>query len=147
MHPIRSAVFLLLVVISCRPQEPLVLKQIKYVELDLGERAVLRARAVIHNPNPVRVRLRKADIEVWVNGQHSATLKQEFNQLIPAQDDFTLPLEVLLNLQQLGLIDAVLSVLGGKKFQVEYRGTLSLTYKGVRITLPVQHREEIRIRL
>lgn len=95
----------------------------------------------------MRVKLRKADIEVSIDGQRAATIQQDFNLFIPARSDFTLPLEVKVSLREMGFLDTVLSVLGGKKFEVQYTGMLWLSYKGVRLKLPVSHREEVRIRL
>ncbi len=133
--------------LACRPDEPLQLRQIKNVSVELSQDPLLRAEAVIHNPNKIRVKLRKADIEVKVDGKQAATIQQDFNLVIPGQSDFTLPLEVKLNLREMGFIDTVLSVLGGRKFEVQYTGILWLSYKGVRIKLPVSHREEMRVRL
>lgn len=133
--------------LSCKPDEPLQLRQIKNVKVELTQEPLLRAEAVIHNPNKMRVKLRRADIEVKVDGKKTAAIQQDFNLIIPAASDFTLPLEVKINLREMGFLDTVLSVLGGKKFEVQYTGMLWLSYNGVRIKLPVNHREEVRIRL
>lgn len=132
---------------SCKPNEPLQLRQIKNVKVELNQEPFIRAEAVIHNPNKMRVKLRKADVEVRVDGKHAASIQQDFNLIIPAESDFTLPLEVKVNLREMGFLDTVLSVLGGRKFEVQYTGMLWLTYNGVRIKLPVRHREEVRVRL
>lgn len=132
---------------SCTPDEPLQLRQIKNIKVELTREPLLRAEAVIYNPNKMRVKLRKADIEVSIDGQRAATIQQDFNLFIPARSDFTLPLEVKVSLREMGFLDTVLSVLGDKKFEVQYTGMLWLSYKGVRLKLPVSHREEVRIRL
>lgn len=132
---------------SCRPDETLQLRQIKNVKVELAQEPIIRADAIIHNPNRMGGKLRKADIVVKVDGKPAATLQQNFNQRIPAQSDFTLPLEVRISLQDIGLLNTVLSVLGGKKIDIEYTGNIWITYNGVRIKLPVQHREEVRVRM
>lgn len=142
-----SALAILILATTCRPDEPLQLQQIKNVQVELAQEPLLRAEAIIHNPNKMSVKLRRADIAVQVDGKPAATIQQEFNMKIPAQSDFSLPLEVKVNFREMGFLDTVLSVLGGKKFEVSYTGTLWLSYNGVRIKLPVNHREEVRVRL
>jgi LEA14-like dessication related protein len=143
----RLCLFVLWCLAACGPVSSLQLRQIRNVQAELGSSPLLRAEAVIHNPNRMRVKLRKADIEVHIDNKPAAYIQQHFNLTIPPRADFSLPLEVKVNLEEMGLLNTVLSVLGGKKFEVQYTGTLWLSYHGMRIKLPVNHREEVRIRL
>lgn len=148
-YPLKTGVLCLMLVLfaaSCQTVKPLHLQQIKNVGVRVAQPPVLQAEAVIHNPNRVRVKLRRAIIEVHVDGKPAASIQQDFNFKIPPQSDFTLPLEVTVNLNDTGLLNTVLSLLNARKFEVAYTGTLWLSYRGIRMKLPVNHREEVRLR-
>jgi hypothetical protein len=65
---------------------------------------------------------------------------------VPANDEFTVPLEVKLNLKEMGFLDTVFSLIGGKRFQIHYKGSIRLQYSGVPFTVPVDYKDEIRMR-
>ena len=43
-------------------------------------------------------------------------------------------------------MDTLLGVIGGKKFEVRYKGSLKLSYHGFPINVPVNYSDEVRIR-
>jgi len=45
------------------------------------------------------------------------------------------------------LLDTLLGMLGGKKLNVHYKGALKLNYHGMPIRVPVDYKDEVRIRL
>jgi hypothetical protein len=91
-------------------------------------------------------RLKKIDIVVYVNGKRAAHVDQRLRTLIPAKGEFKVPLEVKLSIKELGFMDTLLGVLGGKKFEVRYEGKLKMTYKGIPFSVPVDYKDEVRIR-
>lgn len=131
---------------SCAPKEDVVLRRIKDVVVDVADQPMLRANATLYNPNKTRIKLRKVDLEVFVDGKSSATINQTLNLKVPSQSEFTIPIEVKLNLQKMGLADAVFGVLGGKKFKIRYKGKIKITYKAVPVSVPVDYEDEIKIR-
>jgi LEA14-like dessication related protein len=133
---------------SCKtPKEDVVLRQIKDVIVDVTTEPILKANAVLFNPNNVKMKLRKIDIEVFVDGKPSATIDQTVNMMIPAKAEFIVPLEVKLNLKQMGFLDTVFGVIGGKKFKIRYKGNIRITYKSLPIRVPVDYEDEIRVRM
>jgi hypothetical protein len=48
-------------------------------------------------------------------------------------------------MKELGLVDTILGMLGGKKFDIEYRGKLRLSYRGIPLKVPVNHKSQIRV--
>ncbi len=132
---------------SCVPKEKVVLRKIKDIVVDANTEPVLRANAVLYNPNKLKMTLRKIDMEVFVDGKKAALINQKLKTKIPAEAEFTVPLEVKLNLKELGFFDTVLAVLGGKKMKIRYTGSIRLTYKSVPITIPVDYQDEIRVRI
>lgn len=138
---------LAVVLFSCRkPTEEVKLRQIRDVVVDATSEPTLKANAIFFNPNRIRGKLKKIDVEIFVDGKRAGAVKQDYNTVIPANAEFTVPLEVKLAIKELGFMDAILGVLGGKKFEVRYQGNLKLAYKGVPINVPVNYKDEVRIR-
>lgn len=135
----------LLVVASCKPREDVVLRQVKDIVVDASTEPVLQANAIFYNPNNMRMKLRKLDLEVYVNDKLSATIDQKLDTRIPARAEFTVPLEVKLNLKEKGFLNTVFKVIGGKKLKVHYKGTVSITYKGIPVRVPVDYEDEVRM--
>lgn len=132
---------------SCnRPDEDIVLRQIRDVLVDASTEPMLKANAVFYNPNNMRGKLRKINVDIFVNGKKSATINQQLKTIIPPKNEFTVPLEVKLSMKELGFMDTLLGVIGGKRFEVRYEGVLKLTYRGIPISVPVNYKDEIRVR-
>ena len=139
--------FLIIVAVSCTPKEDVVLRRIRDVVVDVSTDPLLKANAILFNPNKEKMKLRKIDIEVFVDGKSSATIDQTLNMQIPAKAEFSVPLEVQLNLKQIGFMDTVFGVIGGKKFKIRYKGNIKVTYRGLPIRVPIDYEGEIRVRL
>ena len=146
---IYISLFILLsvVITGCkRPKEDIVLRQIKDVVVDATSDPMLKANAIFYNPNSMRGKLKKIDVDIYVDGKKAASVNQQLKTQIPAQAEFTVPLEVKLNIKELGFMDTLFGLIGGKKFEVRYEGVLKLSYHGVPINVPVKYRDEVRIR-
>ena len=132
---------------GCKPKEDVVLRKITNIVVDVTTEPVLQASAVLYNPNNMRMTIKKLDIEIFVDGKKAALIDQKMKTRVPAKSEFTVPLEAKLNLKELGFLDTVFAVLGGKKMKIRYKGAIRLTYKGVPIRVPVDYQEEIRVRI
>jgi hypothetical protein len=129
-----------------KPDQDIELKRIKDVVVDASSEPMLKANAVFFNPNKVRGRLKRIDVQIYLNGKKAAHVDQHLKTSIPSQAEFTVPLEVKLAIKELGFMDTVLGMLGGKKYEVHYKGFLRLSYHGVPIKVPVDYKDEVRIR-
>lgn len=141
--------FLLLVLITaCVPKEEVVLRSIANEKLETNSNGdqILKADAIFYNPNNVRMKLKEINIEVFVNGKKAAHTDQKFNSLIKAKSEFTVPLEIKLSLKELGLLDTILSFLGGKKYEIQFKGQLRIKVHGLTFKVPVDHKEEFRLK-
>ncbi len=137
----------LLLVSGCkRPEEDIVLRQIRDVVVDASTDPILKANAIFYNPNKMRGKLKKIDIEIFVNGKKAASVNQQLKTVIPSMSEFAVPLEVKLSMKELGFMDTLLGVIGGKKFEIRYTGILKLSYRGFPIQVPVNYKDEVRIR-
>lgn len=128
------------------PKEQVVLKQIRDVVVDATTDPLLKANAIFYNPNDARAKLKKIKVDIYINGKKAGEIDQDLKTLIPAKSNFTVPIEVKLALKEFGVLDTIFSMLGGKKFEVHYQGSLRLTYHGVPIRVPVDYKDEIRLK-
>ena len=129
-----------------RPEQDIVLRQIRNVVVDASTAPMLTANAIFYNPNNMRGKLRKIDIEIFVNGKKAGSVNQQLKTVIPSKSEFTIPIEVKLSLKEQGFMDTLLGVIGGRKFEVRYTGSLKLNYRGVPVRVPVDYKDEVRIR-
>ncbi len=147
---LRNAYLLVLVVLlftGCqRPKEDIVLRQIKDIVIDATTDPMLKANAIFYNPNSMRGKLKRINVDIFVNGKKAASVNQQLKTVIPANDEFSVPLEVKLAIKELGFMDTLLGMIGGKKFEVVYEGSLKLSYHGFPISVPVRYKDEIRVR-
>ena len=140
-----SLAFVLLA--GCRkPEEDIVLRDIRDVVVDATSGPMLKANAIFYNPNEMRGRLRKIDVEIFVNGKKAATVEQTVRMSIPAASEFTVPLEVRLAMKEMGVMDTIFGMIGGKTFEIHYKGSLKLSYRGIPINVPVDYKDEVRLR-
>ena len=128
------------------PDEKIVLRKIRDVVVDASTEPTLKANAVFYNPNDMRGRLKRINVEIFVDGKKAAFVDQKLKTHIPANGEFIVPLEVKLSIKDLGFMDTLLGVIGGKKFEVRYEGSLKLSYRGFPINVPVHYKDEVRVK-
>lgn len=144
---IVSLMILSAALFSCqKPDQDIVLRKVQDVVVDASSDPLLKANAVFFNPNNVRGKIKKIQVDIFVNGKKAGSVDQDFKLLIPAKSEFTVPLEVKLAVKELGFFDTVLGMLGGKKFEVRYAGFLKLNYRGIPIKVPVDYKDDVKIR-
>jgi hypothetical protein len=90
--------------------------------------------------------LRRINVDIFVNGKKAASVNQDLKTTIPANSEFSVPIEVKLAIKELGFMDTLLGMIGGKKFEVRYEGSLKLSYHGFPINVPVNYKDEVRVR-
>jgi LEA14-like dessication related protein len=136
----------LLLLGGCGPKEDIEFKYVKDVIVDANTEPLLKGTAVLYNPNKQRMKLRKINVDVYVNDKKTARIDQEPSLLIPSEAEFTIPLEVKLNIKELGFMDTLFGVLGGKKMKIRYKGTISITYKGIPVRVPVDYESSVNFK-
>lgn len=146
VNPLLLFAIVWIVATGCGPKEDIEFKYIKDVIVDANTEPMLRGNAVLYNPNRQRMKLRKINVDVYVNDKKTARVDQEPSLLIPSQSEFTVPLEVKLNMKELGFADTLFGMLGGKKMKIRYKGTISITYKGIPVRVPVDYESTVNFR-
>ncbi len=132
---------------ACVPKEQVVLRAVDIKQVLPGKdgNPLLMADAIFHNPNASRMRLKKIDIDVLVDGKKAARVDQKLNALIKANAEFTVPLEVQLNLKEVGLLDTILSLFGGKKHDIQFVGSIKVVVNGFPIRFPLDYKEQVKL--
>jgi LEA14-like dessication related protein len=128
------------------PKEKVVLKDIRDVVVDSNTDPRLKANAIFYNPNKEQGKLRGIHVDIYVNGKKAGVVNQDVKIKIPARGEFTVPLEVALSIKELGFMDTLMGVLGGKTFNIRYEGHLRVTYHGLPIRIPVNYEDKVKIR-
>lgn len=140
-------IFLSLVFIQCeKPDQDIELRRITDVVVDATTDPMLKANALFYNPNKAHGRLKKIKVEIFINGKKVGNVDQELKTKIPSRAEFTIPIQVKLAMKELGFMDTVLGMIGGKKFEVQYKGFLKLSYHGLPVKVPVDYKDEVKVR-
>jgi LEA14-like dessication related protein len=145
----NSVVFLwLLLAAGCVPKEQIVLRVIQHVTIETGldGEPLLKGEAVFYNPNNVRMKLKEINVDVFVDDRKSAVVKQKFNSVIKPRSEFTVPLEIQLSLKDIGLLDTLFSLLGGKQYEIHFLGNIRIHVRGVPVKVPVDYIEHTRLK-
>ncbi len=145
----RYFLFLVWLVVAgaCKaPTEQVVLRgiDIKSVEPEGDGNSLLKADAIFFNPNSGRMRLKKIEIDVLLDGKKAAHVNQKLSSLIKGNSEFTVPLEIHLNLKEVGLLDTILSLFGGKKYGIQYTGKIRASVRGFPFNIPVDLKDELK---
>jgi LEA14-like dessication related protein len=139
----------IVLVAACVPKSEIVLQDIRNIEVISGQNGapLLKANAFFHNPNRVKMTLREIKIQVFLDGKLTANSDQKMNAAIPAKDDFMIPLQVTLNLKEVGLLDTLFGFLAGKSHEVRYLGFAKVKVHGIVINIPVDYKSSLKLKL
>lgn len=133
---------------SCqRPEEAPVFKRVDNIEVTgiNGKEAYLNADAHFYNPNDVRMKLSKVEVDVEIEGNKIGTIRQSLKTKIPAMSEFKIPLDATFDMTQVGFLQSVFSILGGKKLKVHYKGFIKVSMHGIPVKVPVDYEDEVRL--
>jgi len=146
---VRWVAFFFICLSSCVPNDPVQFRAVKNIVLDTGTSGEpqLRGEATFYNPNHIRMKLKEINVEVWVNGKKSAQVDQKPDLAIPGDSEFSVAVVATLSLKEIGLLDTVLSLFGGKKYEVEYRGYLRIHVHGVTVRVPIQYKKDVQLKI
>jgi len=146
----RILVFCLFIsLLSCeKPDEPPVFKGVNNIKIDRvqGTKALLKADAYFFNPNNVKMKLKRVDVAVHLDGKPIGLINQSLKTKIPANAEFKVPLDATFNLKDAGLLKNILSMLGGNSRKVSYKGYIKVAVHGFTVRVPVDYTSEVRIR-
>ena len=131
---------------SCVPKENIVLRSVAIRQVDPGQdgNPIMKADAIFFNPNSSRMRLKRIEIDILIDGTKVARVDQHLDALIKANAEFAVPLEVQLNLKEIGLLNTIVNLLGGKKYEIQFTGSLKVKINGFPVKVPVNYTEPFK---
>ncbi|MCA6078577.1 LEA type 2 family protein [Fulvivirga sedimenti] len=146
--------FLLVIILisglaSCKgPEEAPEFKYVENVRVTnvTDKEAYLNADAVFYNPNEQGMTLRGIDVDLFIEGREVGRIEQSNKIKIPASSDFKIPLDATFRIGDVGVLNTVLGMLGGKKLSVRYMGYIKVTMNGLPVRVPVDYESEVRLR-
>jgi len=149
--PSSSFVLILycLTLFACVPKEEIVFKGVSDITVDISDagKPILKANGYFFNPNKVKMKLKEVDVEVFVDGTKSATVKHELDVAIAGKSDFSVPIIAELVLKQNSFLDAVVGLLGGKKYEVIFKGYIRVRVHGITVKVPVSQKQELKLNI
>ena len=143
------AILYCITLLACVPKEQIVFKGVKNIVVDISDsgKPVLKADVYFFNPNKVKMKLKEVNVEVAIDGTKSADVKHDLDVTIAGQSDFSVPIVAQLSLKQNSFLDAVVGLLGGKKYEVVFTGYIRVRVHGVPIKVPVLQKQELKLNI
>lgn len=139
---------LLIALTQCgRPdQEPefIAMENVKVSKVT-GKEAILSASAKFYNPNDQSIKLKQVMIDIEVDDRVVGVIDQDMRFKIPANDYFSVPLNASFNIRDIGLLNGIISVLGGKPVRVHYKGYIKVGLYGYVKKVPIDFEEDVRM--
>ncbi len=138
LYPI---VFLMIIFIatSCQSPKELVYRDFKNLQIPKTGFAAttLKVELIYYNPNNFGLQLKYTDLEIFVDNNYLGHSTQDHQITIPKLAEFTLPLEVQVDMKN--LLKNSISTLLGKEVLVKITGTVKLGKANVYKTFPVKY--------
>ncbi len=134
---------LLALAVSCAPREQIQFRDITNLKLSLSGPKV-SGDVLLYNPNRMAMKLKRADIEIRVDGKTVGTVNQESDMPIPAKSEFIVPVEMAISLKELGIFNTLGNLLGGRGISVGFTGTIRVAVHGITMTVPIDHTEQVK---
>lgn len=116
---------------SCRSPKDLVFKEVRDVSFEnlKFSEAVLTLALDFYNPNNFGMELRRTDLDIYVNNIYFGKSVQDIQVKVPKRNDFTLPIQVRVDVKNL-LLNG-LNVLMNKQVEVRVLGQVKIGKAGV----------------
>jgi hypothetical protein len=134
---------ILAVMAGCVPKKDVEFRRVENVQFEAAAKSpLLKADVVLYNPNNTKGKLRKIELDILVG-----TVDQVLDQSINGMAEFTVPVQVSVDMKELGLLDTLVSLFGGKKYVIRIVGKVRGKVHGFGITVNVDHKEEIKLKL
>ncbi|GAA4840492.1 LEA type 2 family protein [Algivirga pacifica] len=132
---------------SCKVHQP-ELKSVRNVSMGTKNdgKVFVYGDAELYNPNKFSMEIREIHVDVFVNGDSVGSVDQMLEQTMPAQGDFSLPLEVAFPPGQIfsSMLTGIFGAATGKPFEIKYRGYIRTKAAGVPLKVPIISKSKIK---
>lgn len=133
-----------LMVAGCDFVEEVEFRDVSNVRLSMDGPKV-SADITLFNPNNFSLNLKRSEVDISFDGKPVGRIDQHHQMEISKKSEFTVPVEVQVSLKDLGLGNALMGILGGKKYPLRFQGKIYGQVKGFPVSVAVDHTEEVRI--
>lgn len=125
---------------SCQSPKELVYRDFKNLAVDKVGFAstTLKLDLIYYNPNNFKLQLKYTDLDIFVDNTYLGHSSQDYQITIPRLSEFTMPLQVQLDMKNL-MKNAIPTLLLGKEVLVKVTGTVKLGKANVYKTFPVNY--------
>ena len=132
-------VIVLFFVTSCRAPQDLVYKDFKNFSIEkLGfGSSQLKLDLVYYNPNNFGLQLKRTDLDIFIDNNLLGHTAQEYQVNIPKRGDFTLPVQVDVDMKN--MLKNALSSIFNQEVMIKVVGTVKLGKANVYKTFPVNY--------
>ena len=134
-----GVILLVVLATSCQAPKDLVYKDftnLKLEKLGFGS-STLMLDLIYYNPNNFGLQLKSTDLDIFIDGNYLGHSAQDYQITIPKLADFTLPLQVDVDMKNL-LKNALTSILG-REVMVKITGKVKLGKANVFKIFPVNY--------
>lgn len=136
----------LLAVVSCKQPQALVYQDVQHVNFKGFGQSGISLDVLLYNPNKYRLKLCKADIDIYVNNSFVGKMfVVKGNYSIPAMGSFSVPLKVDVDLNN--VIPNAVRLLFNHTADLKVTGKIKAGRRGISINMPVNYEGKQEIRL
>jgi len=138
--------FTLLVFSACRQPKNLVYQNVQNFKLQrvgLAQTA-LSMDISLYNPNSYSLKLKKADVDVFINDNHLGKMMVKGPYTITRLDTFILP--VILDVDLKNVLPNVLQLVFNSDVDIKLKGTIKAGRHGIYINVPINYEGKQDIR-
>ena len=97
-----------------------------------------------YNPNNLKVKLKKAEINIAMDGKVVALVVPSEKVIVHRESAFEIPVEALLDLSKVNFLNSIMSVLGGRDVKLNFKGYIVVKYWGMPVRIPINRDEVVK---
>lgn len=138
-HYSICVILLCLLTTACQAPKELVYRDFKNLKLEKAGfgSSTLKLDLMYYNPNNFGLQLKYTDLDIFIDNNYLGHSSQDYQITIPKLAEFTLPLQVDLDMQN--LIKNALPTFLGKEVSIKITGKVKLGKANVFKTFPVSY--------
>ena len=131
---------------SCRAPKDFVFQNVEHFSLGKAglQQTQLSMDVKLYNTNNYRMKLKKADLDVYLNGSHLGKMNVTKKYTVPRMDTFSLP--VVINVDMNNALPNALALFMNSEVTVKLAGNVKAGRHGVFVHIPVNYEGKQDIR-
>lgn len=130
---------LVVIMFSCKQPQPLVYKGVRNFSLKSASlsQPVVGMDVAFYNPNNYNLKLKRAEVDVYINNNHLGNMVLDTFYLIPAKDSFYIP--VVLHVDTKELLPNAAQMLLQKEADIRLSGFIKAGRRRPLLTIPIHY--------